>query len=156
MQLTPQIRCYTDPSLSALHHGLRASRRRLIVALLTDQILSSNRCLGHLTDSTVTIDVSQLARGIVAIEEDVPMDAATGSLYRSVYTTLIQTHLPELDSLGVIEYESDRKRIHPAQNIIAMATIAAITTPAARLLFNESLSEHDLGGPTSGGESTGN
>lgn len=150
MQLTPQINCYTDPSLSALHHALRSSRRRLIIALVAERGLSSN---GDLTimpmNSTETMAVSRLTREIVAIEQDIPVDSVAGAHYRSTYTTLIQTHLPALDSVGAIEYQQDRKRIHPDWNFTAMATAAAITVPVAQLLFDESISEHNLGGPAS-------
>jgi hypothetical protein len=157
MQLTPQIKCYTDPSLSALHHALRSSRRRLIIALVVDRVLSSNGDLAVIpANSTKTMAVSRLTRGIVAIEQDIPVDSVAGPSYRSTYTTLIQTHLPKLDSLGVIEYQPDGKRIHPDQNFIAIATAAAITVPIAQLLFDESISEHSLGGPSARQESTGN
>lgn len=149
MQLTPQINCYTDPSLSALHHALRSSRRRLIIALVADRVLSSGDLAVLPMNSTETMAVSRLTRGIVAIEQDIPVDSVAGPGYRSTYTTLIQTHLPKLDSLGVIEYQPDGKRIHPDQNFIAIATAAAITVPIAQLLFDGSISEHSLGGPSS-------
>ena len=150
MQRTPQPRCYTDPSLSALHHALRASRRRLIVALIADRMLSSSRYLSYdSADEVEMIDASQLAREIVAVEEDTGVDSATGSRYHNVYTALIQTHLPKLDSLGVIEYQSDQKKIRPDRDFLALATTVAITSPVAQLLFDESLSEHSLGGPRS-------
>lgn len=150
MQLTPQINCYTDPSLSALHHTLRSSRRRLIIALVVDQVLSSNPEQVDISMSSMeTMTVSRLTRRIVAIEQGIPVDSAAGPDYRSTYTTLIQTHLPTLDRVGAIEYQPDGKRIHPDQNFTAIATAAAITAPIAQLLFDRSISEHDLGGPAS-------
>lgn len=157
MEGTPPIKCYSDPSLSALHHALRASRRRLVVALVADQVLSSGGCVAYNAgDETETITASQLARRIVAIEEDVSVDSATGSQYHSVYTTLIQTHLPNLDNLGIIEYQPDRKQIRPDQNFGAVAIAAAVTAPVTQLLFDETLSEHSLGGPETHQDSTGN
>ena len=157
MDPTSQREYYTDPSLSAVHHALRASRRRLIVAIVSNRVgSSSRRVAGSDTESTATISVSQLARRIVAVEEDVAVDSATGSRYHSVYTTLIQTHLPKLDSLGVVEYQPDRKQIRPDQNFEAIAIVAAVTVPIAQWLFDETLSEHSLGGPDSSQGSTGN
>jgi hypothetical protein len=142
--------CYTDPSLSALHHALRASRRRLIVALIADRFLSYNQYFScDSADGVEMIDASRLAREIVAIEEDIAVEAATGSRYHSVYTALIQTHLPKLHSIGVIEYQPDQKKVRPDQNFLALATTVAITSTVAQLFFDESLSEHSLGGPTS-------
>lgn len=92
----------------------------------------------------------------MAVEEDIAVDSATGSRYHSVYTTLIQTHLPKLDSLGVVEYQPDRKQIRPDQNFGAIAIVAAITAPIAQWLFDERLSDHSLGGPDSSRGSTGN
>lgn len=150
MQLTPQINCYTDSSLSALHHSLRSSRRRLIIALVADQVLSSNPAQVVMAmNSTETMTVSRLTRRIVSIEQDIPVDSVAGPGYRSTYTALIQTHLPALDTVGAIEYQQDGKRIQPDRNFTAMATAAAITAPVAQLLFDESISEHNLGGPAS-------
>lgn len=156
MVQTPQLRCYTDQSLSALHHALRASRRRLIVALIADRMRSSNGHLSYNRANEAKIDASQLAREIVAIEEDIAVEAATGSEYHTVYTTLTQTHLPKLNSLGVIEYQSDQKKVRPGQNFLALATAVSITSPVTQLLFDESISEHSLGGPSSSWDSTGN
>ena len=156
---TSRTNYYTDPSLSALHHALRATRRRLIIALVLDQVATSDGyLLPQAVDAAETMKVSPLARGIVAIEQDVPVDSATGAPYHNAYTALIQTHLPELNRLGVIQYEPNRKRIRPDRNFAAMATVAAISSPIAIMFFDESISNHSLGGPPSckDSDSTGN
>ncbi|WP_425604920.1 DUF7344 domain-containing protein [Halobellus marinus] len=97
-------------------------------------------------ESEYLISVSQLAREVVSIEDDVPLSHATGDAYHNAYTTLIQTHLPKLDSLGAIKYDDDRKQVGPDQNLLAMAMVATTTSPVAQILFHNALSDHDLGG----------
>ena len=156
-----QIEHYTDPSLSAIHHALRTPRRRLVIGLVAYRVLSppdsmqSGARQTKPTSPDGVIGASQLAREITAIENNVPIEHATGEEYHNVYTALIQTHLPELDNLGAIEYDEDRKQIRPDQNLLAMVMVAAITSPVAQMLFHSALSEYNLGGPRSLGNSTG-
>jgi hypothetical protein len=95
------------------------------------------------------IATSQIAREIVSTEDNIPIENATGARYHTVYTALIQTHLPELDSLGVINYDGGRKSIRPDRNLAVMSTVAATTSPTVQLLFHDEISEHNLGGPRS-------
>jgi hypothetical protein len=94
------------------------------------------------------VSVREIARQIKAIEQGVPTEQATGEPYHNVYTSLIQTHLPELDGVGAIEYDSDRKLIGPDKNLIALATIATITSPLAQLLFQTAIADLYFGGRT--------
>ncbi len=151
-----QVVQYTDQSLSAIHHALRVSRRRLVIGLMGYRVLSPNRD-SQSTDIIRThssyweegIDARQLAREITSIEANVSIDHATGAQYHSVYNTLTQTHLPELDDLGMIEYDEDRKWVYPDRNFVAIAMVAAITSPVAQTLFHTAVSDHNLGGPES-------
>lgn len=160
--IPPQITQYTDQSLSAIHHALRASRRRLVIGLVAYRTLSSSHNYQHntitsekSTNRVVVVEASQLAREIVSIEDNISVDHATGERYHNVYTSLIQTHLPELDSLGAVEYDGDRKEVRPDRNLVALAMVAAITSPVAKMLFHSAISKHDLGGPKSAGSSIG-
>jgi hypothetical protein len=84
--------------------------------------------------------VRQLAREIVAIEEDISTEHATGEEYHSVYTSLIQTHLPKLDPVGVIDYDANRKEVIPGQNIPAMVLVSRITPPIAEWVYQKPVS----------------
>ena len=131
---------YTDQPLSAIYHSLRASRRRLVIGLLahrTTTEISSKDTTD--TATTITVSVRQLAREIVAIEEGVVLEHATGEPYHNVYTALIQTHLPELDDVGAIKYDDDRKTVAPDRNLIALAVVAATTSPVAQMLFHSTV-----------------
>jgi len=57
--------------------------------------------------------VSDLGNQITAIEQDVPPAQASGNPYQNVYTALNQSHLPTLDELAIVEYDSDRKTVAP-------------------------------------------
>ena len=135
---------HTDHSLSVIHHALRASRRRLAVSLVSHRTFSAGRLQpdnAHLqaSNSEVVVTVRQLAKEIAAIEENISVDHATGDSYHNVYNALTQTHLPELDDVGAIIYDADRKKVSPASNLIVLSMVAAITSPVARMLFHNAV-----------------
>lgn len=150
-----QVTQYTNQSLSAIHHALRASRRRLVIGLLAYRVLSStdtrfDEATGsQLLGPNGLIDARQLAREITSIEQNIPIEHATGAQYHNTYTALTQTHLPELDNLGAVEFDEDRKQVRPDRNLVATAMVAAVTSPVAQALFHSALSEHNLGGSRS-------
>ncbi len=80
---------------SEVFHILGNDRRRAIVQLLA-------RESGH-------VDVSDVATEIAETESD--SGSVPNNLYKSVYVSLQQTHLPQLEEDGVIEYDSDAKTI---------------------------------------------
>lgn len=69
--------------------------------------------IGYLSllDRGSTIEVRHLARVIRAMELGTsPRFIDTGD-YESAYNSLIQTHLPKLESRGLIEYDENRKTV---------------------------------------------
>jgi len=146
--IPPEVIQYTNQSISTIHHALRAPRRRLAIGLVAYRAINDVR--GEATElgqdnqsrpSSLVVPVRQIAKEIVSIEEEVPLDHATGDMYHNVYTTLIQTHLPNLDDIGAVEYDSDRKTISPDYNLVALAAVAAISSPIARLLFHGAIAD---------------
>ncbi|MEZ3162316.1 hypothetical protein ABNG03_10150 [Halorubrum sp. RMP-47] len=151
---------YTDQSLSTIHHTLRASRRRLIVGLVAHRSLKSaefqqTKNQVQASDSEPTVTVRQISREIVSIEEGIPLEHATGDPYHNVYTALIQTHLPELDDVGAIRYNPDRKNIRPDDNLFALSMVAALTSPVAQMLFHSAIADINDDGVPPLGDSTG-
>ncbi len=134
---------YTDQSLSRIHHVLRASRRRLTVGLISHRCFNrpEGRDEGHRlgTRREPEVSVRQVAKEIAAIEEDTSTENATGDAYRNVYTALIQTHLPELDEVGAVEYDDDRKTVRPGRNLPALAIVTAVSSPLAQMLFHDAV-----------------
>ncbi|WP_247004826.1 DUF7344 domain-containing protein [Halosolutus gelatinilyticus] len=85
---------------SEVFHILGNDRRRAIVQLLAVE--------------SGTVDVSDVATEIAASESDA--SPVPNNLYKSVYVSLQQTHLPQLEEDAVIEYDSDAKTITPGPN----------------------------------------
>ncbi|WP_222918392.1 ArsR family transcriptional regulator [Natrinema sp. SYSU A 869] len=86
----------TEPlAESKVFHILGNDRRRAIVQLLAEE--------------GGQIDVSDVASEIAATESDTT--PVPNNLYKSVYVSLQQTHLPQLEEDAVIEYDSDAKTI---------------------------------------------
>ena len=85
---------------SEVFHILGNDRRRAIVQLLAA--------------ADGQIDVSDVATEIAATESDTT--PVPNNLYKSVYVSLQQTHLPQLEEDAVIEYDSDAKTIRPGSH----------------------------------------
>ncbi|ELY80577.1 hypothetical protein [Natrinema pallidum] len=91
----------TDPlEESDVFHILGNDRRRAIVQLLAEE--------------GGQIDVSDVATEIAATESDTT--PVPNNLYKSVYVSLQQTHLPQLEEDAVIEYDSDAKTIQSGRH----------------------------------------
>lgn len=162
MDIRPEILRFTHQSLSTIHHALRAPRRRLVVGLVSHRVLTTattgsnpTGSVGGVTDSPVKIPVRQLSKEIAAIEEGIRIEHATGDPYQNVYNSLTQTHLPELDDVGAIDYDSDRKTVVADQNLIALSMAATVTSPIAQMLFHAAVADFYSGGSSSRQDSMG-
>jgi len=80
---------------SQIHDILRNDRRRLAIKCLREQG-------GTLTVRDLSEDVATRETG----ETPAPRDKR-----RSVYVSLHQTHLPKLDELGILEYNTESKEV---------------------------------------------
>ena len=77
-----------------IHDVLRNDRRRLALRCLRD-------------DDSNGLSVSQLSECVATLETG--EDPAPRDKRQSVYVSLGQTHLPKLDRLGIVTYDSDRQ-----------------------------------------------
>lgn len=84
-----------DLSEEDIHDVLRNRRRRLVIDILRD--------------AETPVRVSELSKEIGSIESG--RDPPPSNVRQSVYVSLLQTHLPKLDELGIIEYESEGKTV---------------------------------------------
>lgn len=85
---------------SEVFHILGNDRRRAIVQLLADDL--------------ARLEISAVATQIAADESET--EPVPNNRYKSVYVSLQQTHLPQLEEDGVIEYDSSAKTIEPGPN----------------------------------------
>lgn len=149
--LTENISLFSGQSSSAIHHALRSNRRRLVVIIVASRAIhneSKNKDSSN-TAGSATFSVREIAREIVSIEKEVPIRQATGEPYHNVYTSLIQTHLPRLDEIDAIEYDSNRKEIQPDSNLLALSAVAVTSSPLVTLFFNSETANNFAGGPHS-------
>jgi hypothetical protein len=154
---------YATDELSTIHDTLRAGRRRLIIQILARQTEGTpqhhpreNRVSNTDQTEQIPVAVRQLAKEIVAVENDVSPMKATGKPYHSVYTALIQTHLPKLHTVGAIRYNDDRKEVVPDRNLLALAIIASNTSSTTKFLFYEPIDDERTGTSELIGNSTSN
>lgn len=153
---------WADQSISTVHHALRAPRRRLAIGLIAnwpylvgDNTEDNERVTWyHPNDDIGCIEVRTLAREIAAIEQETSTKQASGKPYHSVYTTLSQTHLPELDDVGAITYNGDRQTVTADQNILALVIAAMITSSVSQQYFNARAADCFAGGADAQNEFT--
>ncbi|WP_101298351.1 DUF7344 domain-containing protein [Halegenticoccus soli] len=79
---------------------LKNDRRRQVVALLADR--------------RETVPISELARVIAELESD---EAPSEKLYKSVYVSLQQTHLPRLAQSDVVTYDRSTGTVSPGPDL---------------------------------------
>ncbi|QLD86251.1 hypothetical protein HWV23_11135 [Natronomonas halophila] len=85
-----------DLGLDTVFDALRNARRR--------------RVLQYLNEQNGRVTLSDLAEHIAAIENDTTPEALDSQQRKRVYVGLYQSHLPKLDSMGVLTF--DRQRGH--------------------------------------------
>lgn len=122
-----------EKRLSIIHHALRATRRRYVIRILNES-------------KEKTRSVRLLANQVAAWEHDIPVDQATGELYRNVYNSLSQTHLPTLADAGIIIYDSQRQTASPGRNLQLAALLVAMNRPTVDILYEPDSQRTDEGG----------
>ncbi len=93
----------TELPLDVTFEVLKNRRRRLVLEYLRD------------TEETVTI--GELAEHIAAIENDIPVKQLDAQQRKRVYIGLYQCHLPKMDDAGVVDFDQNRGRIDPGENV---------------------------------------
>jgi hypothetical protein len=83
-------------STGDIYFTLSNCRRRFLIQYLSRQ------------DS---MSVTELSRVIAAWENETTVEELSYDDRKTVYTALLQTHLPKLDEMGVVEYDASRKRV---------------------------------------------
>jgi len=76
---------------------LRNQRRRYVVQ--------------YLKQDDRPVELGDLAQQVAAWEYETTLEGVTPEQRKRVYTTLQQTHLPKMDSTGILRFDSDEGRI---------------------------------------------
>ena len=99
----------TDSTLaeSDIFHILGNDRRREILSVLATE--------------EGRIAVSDIAQTVAAREAETD-DSVPNNLYKSVYVSLQQTHLPQLEADGIVVYDTDAKTIQPGPHFDRVRT----------------------------------
>lgn len=79
------------------------------------------RMLRYLDSADAPVSVRELVTDVAAHEEGTTPDTLSQDHYKRVHVASLQTHLPKLDSVGVIDYDRDERTV-------------ALTDAAAELL----------------------
>lgn len=108
---------YTNPTATApddteltenqVYHLIGNSRRRAVI----DIMLAENR----------TLTLSELARR-TASETAATDETDPRTIYKSVYVSLQQNHLPKLDEQGVVDYDPERGTVAPGPRLSLLSS----------------------------------
>ena len=105
----PEPETQAAPTISEAGIAMRNERRRMVVFAVAE--------------ADEQMDVGGLAEAIAAAENETVPAALSGGERKTVYTNLLQTHLPKLDEMGVIDYDGDRKTVEKGPAADAMLKI---------------------------------
>jgi len=82
-------------------------------------VLSNERrrvCVRRLCERETAVPVQRLADELAEVVADGDQDE-DGGFRRSVYISLVQTHLPKLHQYGVVEYDDEQKVVGPGEHL---------------------------------------
>ena len=105
-------------------------RQRTLAPTAIHDILSNSRrraVLRYLKAKSGTLDVRDLASHIAERESGV--SPPPGNVRKSVYNSLLQTHLPKLDRENVVEYDADRKTVTVSESARDVDIYMELVTP---------------------------
>ena len=108
---------------------LRQLRGESVPEPVVYTLLSNERrrtTLAELRTERKTISVRELSERIATAETG--EDPAPRNVRESVYVSLHQTHLPTLDDHGLVEYDRDRKVVHPKNRVRAIRPYVHLQT----------------------------
>lgn len=110
---TPDDR-YIDEDLAVVLDLLQPRRRRILI-----------RCLGELEPrpAGLTIGFDELAREIVAIEDDAEPHAINRRSHESVKGSLQKGHLERLERYDVLEWDRDQRTIRTTERLEPLAQL---------------------------------
>jgi hypothetical protein len=91
----------THPSREEVFHAVKNLRRRYV--------------LYYLQRYGGPVELGELANQVAAWENDTTVPEVSARQRKSVYSALHQTHLPKLESAGVLRYDSDRSVVEPTE-----------------------------------------
>lgn len=81
--------------------------------------------------------VRNLAKDVQMTTEGISQENATGDMYRNIYTSLSEYHLPLLDQVDAIEYDPDRQVVRVGPNLIVLVAMDEITDPLVKTLVSQ-------------------
>lgn len=118
-----------------LFHSLQNERRRRVLRVVT-------------AAGDETLAMGAIAESIAAVENECPEHLVSSNQRKRVYIALYQNHLPQLDDMGLVEYDQGRGKV-AAGPALAQA-VAFLEMTAAADAQGESDDEVDDGAEAAG------
>ena len=113
-----------NPDVDDSHDEEAETEQRAELPLdVTFEVLKNRRrrlVLEYLRDTEETVTIGELAEHIAAIENDISVKQLNAQQRKRVYVGLYQCHLPKMDDAGVVDFDQNRGRIEPGQNVAGL------------------------------------
>jgi len=109
-----------NPEVDASQEEQEAEQTDELPLDVTFEVLKNRRrrlVLEYLRDTEETVTIGELAEHIAAIENDITVKQLNAQQRKRVYVGLYQCHLPKMDDAGVVEFDQNRGRIEPGDNV---------------------------------------
>jgi hypothetical protein len=92
--------------------------------------------LRYLQRNDTDVELGDLATQVAAREYETSVEAVSAEQRKRVYTTLQQTHLPKMDSVGIVAFDRDRGVVAPTEHTQALSVYLEIV-PGNELAWRE-------------------
>lgn len=73
--------------------------------------------LAALADQRQSVSINDLAKAIVKYNHHTPLTEADGKTITGIQTALHHVHLPKLEAVGLVEYDSERQLVEPTAQL---------------------------------------
>lgn len=100
-----------------LFHSLQNERRRRVLRVLIGA-------------EDETLAMGDISKSVAAAENECPERMVSSDERKRVYIALYQNHLPQLDDVGLIEYDQDRGHVSAGPALHQATTFLEMTEPA--------------------------
>lgn len=94
-------------------------------------ILSSSRrryVLFYLRQADDPVELNSLAEQVASWENDLPVEELSDQQRKRVYVSLYQTHIPKLDSIGLVEYDQQSGLVEPTDRALEIDSYLTVSS----------------------------
>jgi len=108
-----------------------ASEQEELTQDVVFDILSSSRrryVLFYLRQADEPVELNDLAEHVAAWENELPVEELSDQQRKRVYVSLYQTHIPKLDSIGLVDYDQESGLVELTDRALEIDSYLSVST----------------------------